>query len=456
MVRKKRILYVLTGWPLYHSGGMIVYVTNLLKSLDSSKYDIYVFHNGELNLLFPIMYLKKRGNIYSLVNTHYYLDFELSPVKDVKIEYFFKKVLLEVNPDIIHFQDLGGLPFSLIEISKELTNAKIFNTFHNYYPICPRRELMHSDTSLCSLCIEGYICPDCQKQKKIIKIFLRVYINIFMRFLKSHSMNIMYQYLLKKSFSPSNTLHVYSTSLHDTTDKKVSERALYIRNILNNYVDMNLCVSYGVQKIFEQFGLDPKKSRVMHLGIDSDKLVQIKKEVFNDKTITFGFLGGASKHKGLYVLIHSFNILSQKYSDRIRLDIYGCSKPDYEEVLQEHVVNENILFHGSYTHDDLEKNLIKIDVGIVPSVWYDCAPLVVFEFLSAKIPVIGSDIGGIPDFIHNEKNGLLFEANNEADLIENMEKIINNPHIINEFKKNIKPVKTMSEHVKELIKIYQD
>ncbi len=45
--------------------------------------------------------------------------------------------------------------------------------------------------------------------------------------------------------------------------------------------------------------------------------------------------------------------------------------------------------------------------GVVPSVWPDPLPGVVREPMTRGGPVIGSDIGGIPDMIEHERNGLL-------------------------------------------------
>ena len=55
-----------------------------------------------------------------------------------------------------------------------------------------------------------------------------------------------------------------------------------------------------------------------------------------------------------------------------------------------------ISFHGRYEQDQLGSILGNIDVGVVPSICEDTAPNTVFEFQAAGIPVIGSNVGGIP------------------------------------------------------------
>jgi glycosyltransferase involved in cell wall biosynthesis len=65
-------------------------------------------------------------------------------------------------------------------------------------------------------------------------------------------------------------------------------------------------------------------------------------------------------------------------------------------------------FAGAYRQEDLPELLTSADVVVVPSIWEDCAPLVVAEALAARAPVIGSRIGGIPDFVRHGVDGLLF------------------------------------------------
>ena len=80
----------------------------------------------------------------------------------------------------------------------------------------------------------------------------------------------------------------------------------------------------------------------------------------------------------------------------------------------------------------------------------------VIEALIAKTPVIASNIGCIPEFIEDGATGLLFETGNAEDLFYKMKLVLENPSLINKFKSNIKPVKTIQEQAKEIEAIYED
>ena len=59
-----------------------------------------------------------------------------------------------------------------------------------------------------------------------------------------------------------------------------------------------------------------------------------------------------------------------------------------------------------------------IDVLIVPSLWHDPLPRVVYESYSHGVPVIGSDRGGIPEIIDIGKTGFIFNPDFEEQLKE--------------------------------------
>ena len=96
--------------------------------------------------------------------------------------------------------------------------------------------------------------------------------------------------------------------------------------------------------------------------------------------------------------------------------VLGDVQRGYHAQLQALDTAQALHFAGPYRQEDLPEYLAKVDVVVVPSIWEDCAPLVVAEALAARAPVIGSRIGGIPDFVEHGVNGLLFALGDAAGL----------------------------------------
>ena len=85
----------------------------------------------------------------------------------------------------------------------------------------------------------------------------------------------------------------------------------------------------------------------------------------------------------------------------------------------------NLKFYGWVSGAQKEELFLNSDVCVLPSIWYDNAPLVIFEAYKYGLPVIGSRIGGIPEMIEQDKTGFLFEPGDDkglAALLQNLSK----------------------------------
>jgi glycosyltransferase involved in cell wall biosynthesis len=67
------------------------------------------------------------------------------------------------------------------------------------------------------------------------------------------------------------------------------------------------------------------------------------------------------------------------------------------------------------------------DCLVCPSTWAEAAGLVILEALASGLPVVASDVGGIPEFVEDGKNGLLFPAGDVEQLTERLRRVEGNP-----------------------------
>lgn len=135
----------------------------------------------------------------------------------------------------------------------------------------------------------------------------------------------------------------------------------------------------------------------------------------NSSTVHLLFLGQLNKHKGIITLLNAFNNLS--LGPQCILHIAG--KGPFEEVVVRNAnMNPYIKYYGFISGEEKRKLIASADALIIPSEWYENAPISILEAYEYGIPVIGANIGGIPEFIQNSQNGLLFQAGNEEHLRE--------------------------------------
>lgn len=138
------------------------------------------------------------------------------------------------------------------------------------------------------------------------------------------------------------------------------------------------------------------------------------------------FVGHLVRTKGAHILLDAFQQLKQK---NVRLHIVGDG-PESKDLRQMGSNDTRIQFHGFLTGEALEKMYQKANVAVVPSVWNEPFGITIIESLKYGTPVIGSNIGGIPETIEHGYNGLLFEAGNVTELKGILENLIENPEAL--------------------------
>ena len=100
---------------------------------------------------------------------------------------------------------------------------------------------------------------------------------------------------------------------------------------------------------------------------------------------------------------------------------------DYLDTLKkmaEH--NGTIIFPGPLYEKEKIQAYVDSTVVVVPS-RYDTFPGVILEAFSAAKPVIASDVGSLPDIVHHNKTGFVFEQGNVTELSNFLLKILKDP-----------------------------
>jgi glycosyltransferase involved in cell wall biosynthesis len=110
------------------------------------------------------------------------------------------------------------------------------------------------------------------------------------------------------------------------------------------------------------------------------------------------------------------------------LDIAGDGpvRADLEALAAKEVPGR-VTFHGRLAKDQLFDLLRRSSVAVVPSTWYENQPMAVLEALAIGLPVIGSDLGGVPELIEPGHDGLLVTAGDDKALATAMGEVLADP-----------------------------
>ncbi|MFK4824382.1 glycosyltransferase [Paenochrobactrum sp. BZR 588] len=126
----------------------------------------------------------------------------------------------------------------------------------------------------------------------------------------------------------------------------------------------------------------------------------------------FLYAGRLSEEKGLVTLIEAIAQAKQKL-------LIAGSGP-LEQSLKQFVakLGADVEFLGHLQADHLHRTINGATALVLPSQWYENAPMSILEGYILGVPVIGSRIGGIPELVREGVTGLLAEAGNVQDLAE--------------------------------------
>jgi len=118
------------------------------------------------------------------------------------------------------------------------------------------------------------------------------------------------------------------------------------------------------------------------------------------------FVGNPTSRKGVDYLLKAIHVLKKKRTDFI-LNIVGdgeeCQK--YKNMCKNLDINDITIFHGIKSKQEIAKMMQKCQFLVLPSLWENL-PCVLIESISAGLPVIATDVGGIREIV-NKNTGII-------------------------------------------------
>jgi len=401
-VKCLKVFHVIHGFPPEYMAGSEVYTYNLCKE-SAKQHEITVFYRFANPFLeeYEIIETVFHGLSIYQINLPIVAHCFQKRYQNPSVENAFKIILEKINPDIVHVSHLNYLSSTLLKIIKKRGIPIVF-TLHDFWLMCPRGQLIHTDHSICeeinvekcATCVENYFPTKEDARLGIIA------------------------------------------------------REKYMKNIVEN-VDVFIAPSNFLRERFIDWGIPASKIVYSDYGFNTNYFNDFKKVPSNK--IRFGFTGRIIPVKGVQLLIQAFNRLD---GENAILKIFGKETVG-TQYLKKNVKKSNIEFVGPYNNWEIKKVLSDIDVLVVPSIWYENSPLVIHEAFLAKIPVITSNLGGMKELVTDGKNGFLFKVGDVEDLLLKIKEFIKNPSLIEKFGKAVPAVKSIEDDASFISSIYE-
>ncbi len=203
-------------------------------------------------------------------------------------------------------------------------------------------------------------------------------------------------------------------------------------NLLLKYVDKIVFpADYLKNEYMKNFDIEESKLTRIYNGVDlsvfskEQKTSQIRNELGIDKQYNIiGIIANLTPVKSHKILIHAFPAVVKK-RPQTKLLIIGEGPQDDElrQLVSQLNLEDHIIFLG-YRSDTAQ--LISIfDIGVLCSM-SEIHPVALLEIMACGVPVIAPAVGGIPEIVQHEENGLLFSAGKSNELSQHIIRLLTN------------------------------
>ena len=252
----------------------------------------------------------------------------------------------------------------------------------------------------------------------------------------------------QKCLKTKNYLHcVRNKCVHNSTFKSlIAAVESFYYHIINTYclVDAYISPSRFMADILTHAGIQRDKIYVLCNPIGTVSNQQSAKK--NEKYVLY--FGRFSPEKGIETLLRAAALLPD-----ILIVIAGYGP--LEQLM--HAAAPNIRFVGFKQGEELQSLISGAVCSVLPAVCYENCPFSVLESHALGVPVIGSNMGGIPELIEDGETGLIFDAGDAQALTDKIRFLWNNPQTVSQMKEKclVKPYITWPSYVSKLLEIYR-
>lgn len=347
----------------YMKGGSETYYFALKRLLEAKGHEVIDFSmQNEKNFSSPYAkYFVSDVDYNGQMSTGQKLKAAKNIVYSKEAKRRFEALVRDTRPDIVHLHIFQHqLSPSILDVCKKY-HLPVVYTAHDLKMLCLNYVMMN----------RGAICEKCKG---------------------GHYMNCLKQKCVKDSFSKSliNTcegyLHKWRKS-YDAIHKVITPSRFY-------------------HDKFVEFGVEAERVVWLTNFLDREKPLVNERE---DKEKYFLYFGRLSHEKGISTLVKAFAAYKKGDDSNTKLYIVGTgpSEDEIRELITSLHREQDIQMLGFQSGQNLIDIVGNARAVILPSEWYENGPYTAIEALQCSRPIIGSELGGIPELING--NGIIFK-----------------------------------------------
>lgn len=369
---------------------------------------------------------------------------------DHQIDDMFEYALEYFSPDVVHFEHLIGLSATMPTRTYKRGIPSVL-ALYDYYWVCPRVNLVRGDYSLCNGPSHSFDCVTCLEGPGIAPPPIRQRIDSPGPQLgdpAAPSRVAAHQDVPREGIPPTaGAADDLSRVVTEPWRILLHDYRLNALRALSEYPDVITACSDSLRADLTSMGeLPPGRIRTVSLGIPP--LPGTVERQASDR-VHIRYLGVTAPHKGVHVFAQAAKLLADL---PVEFHLHGPAISQYlAEVLGEYPA---LTYHDTYDRDELVQILRATDVLVLPTLARETFSLVLREATLARVPVVASAIGAIPEFIRDGENGLLFPPGSVVDLAAALRRIVVDPDLRARLVGPVTAVRSLAAYSTEMEDIY--
>jgi glycosyltransferase involved in cell wall biosynthesis len=214
----------------------------------------------------------------------------------------------------------------------------------------------------------------------------------------------------------------------------LSRLFIWIEKLFSFFTDRMITLTEGEKKDYIECSLCPPNKLIkIHSGVDIEKFKQERVRADEKKrslglaqnSLVVGFIGWLLPIKGPMHLLKAMEDVWQDYDDTVLVFIgKGDLDADLKAEALKTSANGRVNFLG--WRNDIDQIMPIFDFFVLPSLNEGMGRVLV-EAMAAGKPIVASNVGGIPDLVKHDHNGLLVPPGDEKALAAGIKQLINDP-----------------------------
>lgn len=234
----------------------------------------------------------------------------------------------------------------------------------------------------------------------------------------------LYAFVVKVLLRREIILWVHSNNMKELYDKDGFFFKRAIRNIFR-YSSLIVPVANGLSESNYSFFSRPEKVKTIHNGIPVDVIKGAKER----GRVEITYLSNMDTSKGWKVLFDAAQEICEEI-DNVYFSFYGTttsnsSEGDINRHFASSPYKDRIGYYGPAYGREKSEALSKADIFCLPS-FNEAFPLVNLEAMAYGLPIVATNVGGIPETVIEGQGGLLVEKGDIAGLVERLKVLIQN------------------------------